>query len=104
MGVDASIRTPGQHIQHEIDLARAWASLVQTPRNQTGFEGYVYAGWGDALRSNRWNGLYSQAYFGWWHPEAQDFPESWKAYRTGRDGEPVLEHLEKIHWPLRGER
>lgn len=90
------IKTDTANIQHEIDQARNWCNI--TTNNSKGFTGYCYAGWSDAFQANRWNGLYSLAYFGWIDRNADDFQDEWKTFISpgGDNGEPVLLMLRTV--------
>jgi len=99
--VNSSVDTDTKHIQHEIDLARNWCDIVSSNANRPHFQGYLYTGWGNTpnVRTNRWNGLYPLAYFGWLDQNARDLPEKWKTFENGSDGEPVLKLLERNECP-----
>jgi hypothetical protein len=94
--IDSGISTDSKHLQHEIDMARNWCDL--TTRIPSGFTGYMYCAWNAMLKANRYNGIYSLAYFGWAKQSARDFPEKWKAISAsmrGDNDEPVLDMLVK---------
>lgn len=91
--IDPSITNDQPHIDHEIDMAKKWTELVNA--EPQGFEGYVYTGWEPPIVANRWNGMFSLAYFGWLNPQSAFVPNWWRSVSAnpGDNGEPVLEVL-----------
>jgi hypothetical protein len=89
-------------IQNEVNMAKNWTGINKASTNASSFKGYLYCGWRDELRCNNWNGLISQAYFGWATNNNADLPAYWKDIRAAADvnGQPVLKLLDEIRWPL----
>lgn len=93
-----AIDDDGKHIQHEIDLARAWCDIIGRAGNRAAFEGFIYTGWNGDVRTGNWNGLYPLAYFGWYRPASRDLPGAWKKRAPPVQGRPRLDLLSRNSW------
>ena len=95
-GKNITVDSDEKHVQHEIDMARNWCDFAQSTKNAGSFEGFVYTGWNELLRTNQWNGIFPLAYFGWIKRNARDLPSSCKEISTttrGNNDQAVLKLL-----------
>ena len=99
--IDNLLHSDTRHIRHEIECARSWCDIVQSPMNAGSCDGYIFTGWNRNLQSNGWNGLVPLAFFGWMKTGERDLPEQWKTVRKQYDqnGQPVLEIINKRALP-----
>ncbi len=99
--IDNLLDSDAWHIRHEIECARSWCDIVQSPTNAGSCDGLIFTGWNRNLQSNGWNGLVPLAFFGWMRTGERDLPEQWKTVRKQYDqkGQPVLEIINKRTLP-----